>query len=448
MWKSPVNLEEIQEGVVLRDPDCGPFTTTAIASLQYELQFDAVNEAFSHMANYKPKMPLWDRPVSEDRLVFFVLFDASASELARMQSEIQKAITASVYQAMERCVLEKRNTPAYMTRANENDPPITVELVPWERHRSSTRRDLATFWNEYLLWDYTRNKDEGLFPFLYLTGPFKSIDETLFGIIRRLSDELMLAIVTTGKLRLGSICRAMHWGDHNEWNELHYLNTPDSYPGWIYKEQLEDYDQPLYRNYPDWEVAIYDRYTIPLFSISNHHNDQDTILGLQSEMGVQNAGPGAHSDGKVWTTDNAIPFCYFMPWKGGESGRVEDIWNIIKEIAMHPTSLRTCDIEIVCLDQRSAVDSTVILAAPSLSALDPEPKLLGHLPIPHVRGFKFVRVPANQVWELMQKRFGLMNFERKNLKWTHCRRPGWPGPKELPDEYEEGEVFVDGDSLP
>lgn len=130
MWKSPVNLEEIQEGVVLRDPDCGPFTTTAIASLQYELQFDAVNEAFSHMANYKPKMPLWDRPVSEDRLVFFVLFDASASELARMQSEIQKAITASVYQAMERCVLEKRNTPAYMTRANENDPPITVELVP------------------------------------------------------------------------------------------------------------------------------------------------------------------------------------------------------------------------------------------------------------------------------------------------------------------------------
>lgn len=126
-------------------------------------------------------------------------------------------------------------------------------------------------------------------------------------------------MVTIEKFGLKSICEALFWSDDSGW-DVDFYATPsdDFYDGLIYEEKLEDSNNPFYRNRPNREVAIRDRFIIPLFSISSHLNDQHTIIGLQSEMGVQNAGPpGAYADSspekKAWYTSNAIPLCFFMP---------------------------------------------------------------------------------------------------------------------------------------
>lgn len=100
------------------------------------------------MANYKHKMPPWNRAVSEAHIVFFVLFDTPANELARVQCEIQKAILLSVFEGVNQFFDNEQSEMEARSRVCEKVPPITVELISWQRYRISTRRDLVTFWNE------------------------------------------------------------------------------------------------------------------------------------------------------------------------------------------------------------------------------------------------------------------------------------------------------------
>ncbi|KAJ5848631.1 hypothetical protein N7455_012588 [Penicillium solitum] len=69
---------------------------------------------------------------------------------------------------------EERYTEAHMT----------LELVPWNKHRMKTRRDLVNFWNAYRMWDAQLGRHRyGIMPLLYLRRPLSALDEAQFGVL-------------------------------------------------------------------------------------------------------------------------------------------------------------------------------------------------------------------------------------------------------------------------
>lgn len=446
LWKAPTKTEESEwEGLVLHDPDGRVFSFNNKPVLEHESYIDAINVALGPFLptelideivlqtfNYKFKMPLWSQAPSENHLVVFLLFDTAADELALMQSNIQQAILAAF-------------RPGAARKPYMKIPAMTVELIPWERHRISTRRDLTKFWDEYRLWDGAWAGRSGIPPILYLTEPFESLESSLCGVLRRYSKNIDGTALTTGKLRLGSICRSIHGSKTINWGPSNYFDQEDSNRGWIYQEKLCDPSQPLYLNAPGWEEAINDHFCIPLFSLSSHLKEQD-IIRLQSELGVVREEDSL-ADMTEDLHEMASPRCVFTPWKDGKAdatdGTVRDIWDIVEEIAMHPSVSRASNIEIMLLDRQSVEDSTVILAGTNQFPVDPSHKLLRHLPLPGLPGFEFARVSAKRAWSILHRR-----FEHRDLEWFYYCRPGWPGPEELPDAYQGDERFVDGNSFP
>ncbi|KAJ5082421.1 hypothetical protein N7532_011464 [Penicillium argentinense] len=450
-----------QEGLLLRDPDNGVFAANTGTILGWERYINAVHTALKphlptelvdeirkQVDNFEISMPAWDSPPSEKHMVIFILFDATADELANIHSEIQKAIPAS-FQGNKRRIMntDPNGTSDYLMTTYKRIPHMTFELIPWQRHHMFSRRDLAAFWSEYRLWDARCVAREDSFPFLYLTSPYESIDSALFGAMICENEERNDAMaLLTGRLKLGSICRSMHRCGDIRWFDATDLEPSDVDRGLGYEEKLRHPDQPFYCDFSVWEPAIFEYRTYPIFLLTHQLSEED-IKRIQQEMRVE---VDAHEDPDHWDPDHPNR-AVIIPWKNGEGsqvdGKVKDIWDIVRNICTYPTISRALDIEIVCLDRQSAVDSTVLVVRTTQYFVDPFHPLLKHLPYPRLPGFEYTRVPA-RLAGFMMRTILRDEDEAPGYQWSTYFRPGWPGPEEFPEAYEGLEQLVGENSFP
>lgn len=190
-------------------------------------------EILSLVSKHKVKLPIWKRGPDANHLVIFVLFDTTATELARMQDAIEKSIP-SAFKPEELLKYPFRDLDLLYNGL----PSFTVELIPWERHRISSRRDLFRVWDEYQLWDGPWKSFEKtvIFPLLYLMEPFEDMESTRFGVLGR-STELsrrVFSVVPTAvnrRLKLGGICRTFHRTKNIPLEDFDHMNFTHEYWG-------------------------------------------------------------------------------------------------------------------------------------------------------------------------------------------------------------------------
>lgn len=427
---------------ILHDPDRAPLTTSPVPLLGHELYRDAVDtalrpflpielrdEVLSLVSKHKVNMPIWERNPDASHLVIFVLFETTATQLEIMQSEIEENIP-SAFRIHELMRDPFRDVDFLQY---EGPPSMTVELIPWEKHRISNRRDLFKVWDEHRLWDgpWKYLRTTVIFPLLYLMEPFSGMESTHFGVLGQNTNWTMtvpstVPTVINCRLKLGDLCRAFHRTRNIAMEGFDHFDFSDPLWGWFDVEELSHPDEPFYPIGPGQAPGTNSSSasSVFVFLISNQLND-DEMIRLNSEM-------------------RCYPLVRRESNEPGdvESPTVNDIWNIVYKVAKHQAVSRDEDFTLICVDKQYKEDSTVIIARSNRLFANPDHDLLRHLPLSGLQGIKIARIAIHRMWSALRR------LELDDETWSTYRRPGWPGPEELPQAYVGDEDFVDGDSLP
>ncbi|KAJ5579820.1 uncharacterized protein N7459_005805 [Penicillium hispanicum] len=442
-----------REGFVLHDPDRAVFEadmpvtgrehylSSVISSLKPYLPMELVTEILTLAENDTKRLeiPLWQRHPSRTHLVIFVFYQTTAEELERIRSVIQQAFSTFFPREMTVRVCDYENGGFY-TRAEPwfpETPDMTVELIPWERHRLRSRRELMSFWAEYRLWDAKVEHYLWPSPLLFLLEPFSDIDSTKFSVVS--CDGTWPKPTSISKLSLGSICRAVLSKGHVslcQWDSLCF-SANDYEAHNRYAETLWHPDQPFCNLVPRWQQGYG---WIAAFSLTNSLTEE-MIQHIREEVV---ADDGAQHDSDSEEDEYGFPKMYigrrqcpFVPWKKGKAGEtdgtVKDMWDILVEIYTYPG--RAVD-TFLCLDRQSAVDQTVIFVKADMGPRQDHP--LGC-----VRGFTYTRIPAHSAQDTFRQSTRMRHFVGPHGWIRTYLRPGWPPHGTYPHEREAEGDYVD-----
>jgi hypothetical protein len=424
-------------GFIMHDPDQEPFTVGS-AVLGRERYLKAVAAALSpslpmelvinvsHTQPGPPKMPVWERRPSKTHLLILLLYHTTSEELHKTQSKIQDALPSIMEQIALDCGSGEEGfdyCDARSGRLFETLQITTVELIPRDRHRLRTRRELSAFWKQYYPWaaDFHQNR-KGV-PLLYLSEPLSDLNTSQFGVINAMRGAPIMFWRTLPAIFMNLAMRGP-------------LSTPS--PDSKEMEMLYNPDQPCFLVEYLWQGMTDDTRSV-VFLTNRLTKEQTQRL---QEIRVRDESDDEESEDDE--SDDELGHEYVaVPWRNGKpgvtDGKVKDIWEIITNIYTFWTDDE--DILFIFVDAQFARDETVILVrADEYTDCDPEHELLRHLPFSCLRGFRYIRVPIHLTGSRAKN-------EAIDGEWSSYRRPGWPSPGLLPNDEAQG-VHVDGDSFP
>lgn len=360
-------------GSRLHDPERPVLSFNAKTSVERESQLQAIYAALPRLpvelvmdivartgAAQIPETVSWKDYPCEHHLVIFLLFPATPDQIRETTAAIEDAVVN------HRQVAEWNPFERFETQ--------TFELIPWEKHRIRCRRSLMEFWLFYhsrtLAFSHRR-------PLLHLMlEPMAHTSDQCFGTI----SSSIASVAIAWRSPLNEVVRR--------------LDEPCS----MFSTKIEKIynpDDPFYYRSHQWQTAgYYATRWLPVVLLTNH-------LSEEQELEIREAiGLGCRE------TEMAIE-----PWKSGPAGdidgTVQDIWEIalrVEKAFFQPESVYY----FVCIDQQSAVDSTVLfvtLDTFSTGTARRKWAQLRDLPSPKLQGITLRRVPD----------FGL---------WTRCRIEG------------------------
>ncbi|KAJ5360066.1 hypothetical protein N7517_009257 [Penicillium concentricum] len=441
-------------GLTMHDPNQEPFTSrpgdiagreyyanAVVTTLSRHLPMElAVQVSNTHSTPIR--MPVWKRRPGNTHLVIFLLYDTTAQELEKTQQTLQESLPAMFpAEKMVKRLSEGKwisETEPWYTET----PDMTLELIPWDRHRMKTRLDLMDFWEEYRLWDAELGARPGIMPLIFLRKPLSDLDEAQFNVLTIKS--AYPSPVAMRHMVFGDLCTDMERFGCVDAYRGAFENGPRKKGA---EEELWHPEQPFFINPPTWLPAIRTNWIRVVFSLTN----QLTEAGKQSLKGIMLAFD--ESDGSDSEVDSRNeeprPEYSFIHWKSDTDmvdGKVKDIWDIVQDLHLYPKTSNTCPLYFICVDRQFEIDQTVIQIVADEYKSDPGHDLLHHLRFPGLRGFRYMRVPAHLAYSENKNR--LMDHGT-HLEWSIYRREGWPAPGMLPDDLLEVEAeYVNGEASP
>ncbi|KAJ5505321.1 hypothetical protein N7453_004278 [Penicillium expansum] len=242
-------------GTMLHDPDEEPFKpgTANILGREYYAKAYLPTELAIQIANTNSdpiKMPIWDRRPSNTHLVIFLLYPTTPQELGNTYKKLEEVIPTKFFHRGPRMPITIPNT-GFTVQTEEwyTEPHMTLEVVPWNKHRMKTRRDLINFWNEYRVWDAQLGRKEGgIMPLLCLPRPLAALDEAQFGVFTCKPRKPNILFVQ--EMKFFDICT-----DMEEWGYVRTSHEFDSRNKGA-KEILCQPDNPFFIDPPLWLPII------------------------------------------------------------------------------------------------------------------------------------------------------------------------------------------------
>ncbi|KGO73400.1 hypothetical protein PITC_085380 [Penicillium italicum] len=446
-------------GTMLHDPDEEPFKHGTADILAREYCAKAVITAFSHYlpaelaiqisnTNSVPiKMPVWNRRPSNTHLVIFVLYPATSQDLGEMYQRLEEAIPKKFFHTRRRFPRTISST-SFVPETEEwcTEPHMTLELVPWDRHRMKTRRDLVNFWNEYRVWDAELGrKEHGIMPLLFLRRPLSALDEAQFGVFT--CRPLQPNTLFVREMKFLNICTEMedcgvvHTSGEGNYRFTSYELEPRNKGA---KEILCQPDEPFFINPPLWLPIIMTSWNRTVVFLTNQlSNAAKQRLKQLIVPPIEVQSDGSDYDARF---EPCFPEYSIVPWRADAmiDGKVEDIWELVQALYVYPKAYERVTISFVCVDRQFELDQSIILVQVEEWA-DSEHDLLQDLPFPRLRGFKYARASAELAYF---DNTNNVNVRAVNHGWSKFRRPRWPAPGILPDDPVEDIDYVDGSAYP
>ena len=441
-------------GIILHDPDEEPFKSGTADILGREYYAKAVTTALgrylptelaiqvSNTNSLPIKMPVWNRRPSRTHLVIFLMYPTSTQDLENTYQKLVEVVPTRFLYTRDRVSTTKSDKGLVLeTEEWYTEAHMTLELVPWDRHRMKTRRDLVNFWNEYRTWDAQLGGNRnGIMPLLYLRRPLSALDEAQFGVLT--CKPLKTNPLFTLKMTFVDICIDMEkFGcvRHFITSDVHARDEGN-------KEILCQPDEPFFVDPPLWLPIITESWVRTVVFLTNQlSNDAKQTLEqlIMPPIDVDSDGSDYDSrDGQIFPEYSTVP------WREGAAmidGNVKDIWELVRALYVYPKTPRRGTISFVCVDRQFELDQSVILVQADEWDSDLEHDLLQGLPFPRLRGFKYTRASAELAY--FEKEHGL-NIHAVNYHWSKYRRPGWPAPGILPDDPVEDIDYVDSSAYP
>lgn len=438
-------------GTMLHDPDEEPFKPGTANILGRDYYAKAVIAAFTQYlptelaiqianTNSDPiKMPIWDRRPSNTHLVIFLLYPTTPQELGNTYKKLEEVIPTKFFHRGPRMPITIPNT-GFTVQTEEwyTEPHMTLEVVPWNKHRMKTRRDLINFWNEYRVWDAQLGRKEGgIMPLLYLPRPLAALDEAQFGVFTCKPRKPNILFVQ--EMKFFDICT-----DMEEWGYVRTSHEFDSRNKGA-KEILCQPDNPFFIDPPLWLPIITTNWIRTVVFLTNQlsHAAKQTLKQLIVPP-IEVDSDGSDYDSQHGDTS---PEYSIVPWREDAAmidGNVEDIWELVQALYVYPQALQRSTISFVCVDQQFELDQSIILVQAE-EWTDSEHDLLHHLPFPRLRGFKYTRASAVLTYFENTNR---VNVDAVSHDWSKYKRPGWPAPGILPDDPVEDINYVDASAYP
>jgi hypothetical protein len=128
---------------------------------------------------------------------------------------------------------------------------MTLEMIPWDRHRMKTRLDILDFWDEYRLWDAELRKRRGIMPLICLRKPLSDLDEAQFNVLT-LKPEYPSPVIMKDRV-FGDICTDMEgFGCVGVYGGAFQNETSKKGA----EEELWHPEQPFFINPPPWLPTV------------------------------------------------------------------------------------------------------------------------------------------------------------------------------------------------
>ncbi|CAG8899299.1 unnamed protein product [Penicillium egyptiacum] len=386
------------------------YVKAVTAALRPHLPMELALEV-SNTRSSQIKMPVWERRPSRTHLVIFCTYQTTTEELRKTQKVIQDGLSP---------VLNGYRT---------------AELVPLDRHRIRTRRDLISFWEKYRLWDAYMPVGRGiLVPLIYLSQPLKNISLVQFGVIQGRGTSVPIPTVMA-RMRLRDICEDMA--------KIGYINAPlpgdfdydSSHEG--PREFFWHPDQPCLTRQLPWIFSWLTIFASPPLTEEAKQRIQD-IMTVYDKYGPHGLnGPHALIEARTlsgrngeagMTNDAGMTKEACMTNKAGLTDeQLEYVWNTVSRDYIERCSWTSGGL-FAFIDEQFVVGQTVIVASVKQYVGDTTHRLLEHLPFPWIQGFFFKRVPVYLA--AMCGKDTAVGGE-----WLSYSRPGWPSPGLLPDGF-------------
>ncbi|KAJ5199462.1 hypothetical protein N7491_011333 [Penicillium cf. griseofulvum] len=167
------------------------YANTVVTALSRHLPIELAIQV-SNTRSTPIRMPIRKRRPGNTHLVIFLFYHTTAQELEKTQKTLEESLPA----------MFPREKPWYT-----ETPDMTLELIPWNRHRMKTRLDLLDFWDEYRVWDAELGRRPGIMPLICLRKPLSNLDEAQFSILSFKSPYLSPVIMK--HMVFGDICTDM-----------------------------------------------------------------------------------------------------------------------------------------------------------------------------------------------------------------------------------------------
>jgi hypothetical protein len=398
-------------GLELHDPDCPMLTPDTVGGLEWKCRRDAQRKTLGMALPNLPKeliydivdrigvappvsLPIWEKFPSKNHLVIFVSFSMAKAEQERtmdlIDNEFERHFGKKRLQGFElgsgyRLYSESDSSYDEDDQDEWSRPPktpeMTFELIPWERHGATSRRDFMNLWLEYYA-STVMFQGGGRPPLHILAEPITNIRTPHF--VELLADNKSVAVAS--RTTLDTIITVTKRDQNLPSSRFRDLHIPSSH-----NENLIVADQPFCRVRLSWQCAVLQAQTwIPAFYLTSRLTEEqvrDIRIEIKSPYG---------DDGDYDAYMEVSPKdCGFVPWKDGESdGTIRDIWEIAQMV--HKESLWRGNDFFICIDQQSAIDKKVILVVPDHRKVRHRWPRVKNMYLPNLAGFTFARIPGRR----------------------------------------------------
>ncbi|GAQ40616.1 hypothetical protein AtubIFM55763_007429 [Aspergillus tubingensis] len=399
-------------GLTLYDPDRPPFSADRATSLSHEERFNITAAFLTKHTPLPPELaeqvldwlsianetPMWLPPWiyhKEKHLNIFLLFPATQPELHHIQTLFQNVIED--YRKIERAGVRS----------------YTITFIPWEYHRTRSRRDLANLWEAYRLRTGDNSAPFNIY-FLQQMPVAQNVNDLELGIVKYERGDLPnVARITLKNVIL----------DRGPWIEMMRRRGQAAeqymYSHKVDPELLRPFDQPFYPNPPRWLPAKKGQYTIPVFYLTKGLSRTEKYE-IEKEIRTLGQVEESHWGSKV--------ACY-VPWDGEADGTFDDVWKIFWEVFTYHGE-RDSHFPIFFIDAQSAMDDTVLVVHPDHLWFDQSNSralaMLQNVMYPSVRGLQYGRVRGREAHTMHSNvSVGNMFFE-EYTRPQRFPRPDWP----------------------
>lgn len=402
-------------GLGIQDPDCSILTPGAARTLGRTSRLNVQRNTIGKMLPRLPtelvynivdlldvstpiQLPIWQTAPSERHLVIFVSF----SMTPKQQREIERDIRMQIQFGDDTL----NESPCRL------DSQITFELIPWERHGATSRRDFMNLWAEYFTSTVMFQKRNHLPPLHILSEPITDTHNLHF--IEILGDNKSVALATrTSISRIVEVTRECGNDPKGRRSELHSHVEVD------FRENLSQPEQPFYRTRFSWQspTTFHTReHWLPIFYLTSQLTaDQDSQI--RSEIVIPE--PPEYEYGDI---ESDLKGCGFVAWpKDKPDGTIRDIWNIVQHV--HKESLWRDDDYFFCIDQKTAIDKKLILVIPDYRKVRHRWRHVKNMNLPDLAGFTYTRTSCCRAYYMCLAIHLIGKRNLHHFKWERFLRP-------------------------